>query len=555
MPVGESQRAPRELKIGWRGRLKTYYKNFCTSDTERACPKCFLRRMSTHATDRMIRKSTTAVQRHKSTKTPHHLSDGKGHETRPVCCFVECFTMVDNMANGWGCCLVLDSSDGLRGNKRSADAMDSSGEHHAAFTTLFHQVRRDLNGKFLLEHVSPNGSDANLFAVNSVTRGDNNGCLVASGSYVAGDGGPLATWTSSTFDIEQGPSFVAAPNEVATQFTKEHTVALPYHIPGAKGLTMKKLQKYEDVCLFDLHARCLVQKMKGTPVTALLLEITLANNGATLSDRALKMLGMLAAHHGFQFVDDEIMTGGRTGRMLECLGKPKEFVDAIACVTMGKWLGMGLVLVSKDHREKTRRMFEAVPRRGVSTNMKCDQAIKLWQAAALRLGRTEQRRAQAIKKLNMREADCWGAGIHIFAPVARVAASRASKVRFLPLLEDTPFDSIKVLRTNVLWTKEYVNDTLINGVQEWLGQYYITTEADKAYHKLVVQLAQKYTTNRIVSTKEVTEEIMGVGFHTKATAAVLTAAEDAGLCSRVKVTADRLRRWEIHDLAIPPWSL
>ena len=45
-------------------------------------------------------------------------------------------------------------------------------------------------------------------------------------------------------------------------------------------------------------------------ITAILLEITLASNQATLSDHALTILGELARLHVFGLVVDEIVTGG-----------------------------------------------------------------------------------------------------------------------------------------------------------------------------------------------------------------------------------------------------
>ena len=45
-------------------------------------------------------------------------------------------------------------------------------------------------------------------------------------------------------------------------------------------------------------------------ITATLLEITLASNGATLSDCAMTILGELACLHDFSLDVDKIMTGG-----------------------------------------------------------------------------------------------------------------------------------------------------------------------------------------------------------------------------------------------------
>ena len=82
-------------------------------------------------------------------------------------------------------------------------------------------------------------------------------------------------------------------------------------------------------------------------VTCILIEITLASNGSTLSDRALTILGELARLHDFGIVVDEIMTGGRTKTMFSTMEKPKIFQKAVEFITMGKWLKCGMVLGSK----------------------------------------------------------------------------------------------------------------------------------------------------------------------------------------------------------------
>ena len=82
-------------------------------------------------------------------------------------------------------------------------------------------------------------------------------------------------------------------------------------------------------------------------VTCILMEITLASNGSTISDRALTILGELAHLHKFGIVVDEIMTGGRTKTMLSTMEKPKIFQKSVEFITMGKWLKCGMVLGSK----------------------------------------------------------------------------------------------------------------------------------------------------------------------------------------------------------------
>ena len=80
------------------------------------------------------------------------------------------------------------------------------------------------------------------------------------------------------------------------------------------------------------------------------MEITLASNGSTVSDRALTILGELAHLHEFGFVVDEIMTGGCTKTMLSTMEKPKIFQKSVEFITMGKWLKCGMVLGSKQQK-------------------------------------------------------------------------------------------------------------------------------------------------------------------------------------------------------------
>ena len=97
------------------------------------------------------------------------------------------------------------------------------------------------------------------------------------------------------------------------------------------------LEQYENECLEHLHIRCLYSKVMKNKITTILIKITLASNGATLSDRALIILGHLAHLHDFGLVVDEIMTGGQMKKMLLTLGKPKIFQQAVEFITIHKW--------------------------------------------------------------------------------------------------------------------------------------------------------------------------------------------------------------------------
>ena len=50
--------------------------------------------------------------------------------------------------------------------------------------------------------LTTNGLDENLYAVMSLTQGNTSGCLVACGSYVSGDSGPLQSWSTTPSRLE-----------------------------------------------------------------------------------------------------------------------------------------------------------------------------------------------------------------------------------------------------------------------------------------------------------------------------------------------------------------
>ena len=452
----------------------------------------------------------------------------------------------DDLANNWGCNLINIQK---RGKKRAAGTVEEGG-----WTVFQSLVAKEFGGKFILHKVTPNGSDANLFAVNYLTKGNNDCCAIACGSYVAGDQGPLHSWTTSTFSVECGPSGILSPDNVATEFTKQHTIALPYHISGC--VDDDDLSKYEDECLNNLHIRCLVQKMKKTPIRALLMEIALANNGSTLSDRALSMLGELASLHGFKIIVDEIMTGGRTGSMLLSTSKPSVFVDAIAHITMGKWLQVGLVLTSKAEHEQQLKAIVDMPGRGASTNVDCKEPVIHWQFACDEIQNTMLRRETVLKKIKVTEHDAWGQGVLIFAPVARMGSYLGTKNRFLPKLSLSTVHVGHVERTSVNWTKFSVNSNIMTGSKAWLYPYYLKTEEEKTYYMLITKLAPVYPPGAWLQAKYILVHLFGgKPYNMKSIAKVLRTAQEAGLLKEVKKTKERLRAWELQETMSPPWGL
>ena len=250
--------------------------------------------------------------------------------------------MSDDLANDWGCDLIcMGRSSGRKRKVGLMIAILADDRRQRNFHSLIEKTTYHLFG---LMKLTTNGSDANLYAVTSLTQGNTSRCLVACGSYVSGDSGPLQSWYTSAFEIGSGPAGIISPEDQRiTPFTLQHTIALPYFIEG----TMSEDDLRENECLEHLHILCLYNKVMKNKVTCILMEITLASNGSTVSDCALTILGELAHLHEFGIVVDEIMTSGRTKTMLSTMEKPKIFQKSVEFITMGKWLKCGMVLGSK----------------------------------------------------------------------------------------------------------------------------------------------------------------------------------------------------------------
>ena len=107
--------------------------------------------------------------------------------------------MSNDLANAWGRDLVCMGC--LSGRKRKVGVMITILANDRRQCTSHHLIEKSTNQLFGLMKLMTNGSDANLYAVTSLTQGNTSGCLVACGSYVSGDSGPLQSWSTSAFEI------------------------------------------------------------------------------------------------------------------------------------------------------------------------------------------------------------------------------------------------------------------------------------------------------------------------------------------------------------------
>ena len=175
--------------------------------------------------------------------------------------------MSDDLANDWGCDLIcMGCSSGRQRNVGSMITILDDDQRQRNFHNLIEKMTNRLFG---LMKLTTNGSDAILYAVTSLTQGNTSGCLVACGSYVSGDSGPLQSWSTSAFKIGSGPAGIIGPeNPRITSFTLQDTIALPYFIEGT--MSDDDLRKYENECSEHLHILCLYNKVMKNKVTCIL---------------------------------------------------------------------------------------------------------------------------------------------------------------------------------------------------------------------------------------------------------------------------------------------
>ena len=138
--------------------------------------------------------------------------------------------MADDLANDWGCNLIcMGYNSGRKCKVGVVIVILVDNQRQGNFDNLIDQTTGSLFG---LMKLTTNGSDANLYAVTSLMKGNTSGFLIACSIYISGDS-PLQSWSTSKFEIGSGPSSIISPDRPKlSSFTLEHTVALLYSIEG-----------------------------------------------------------------------------------------------------------------------------------------------------------------------------------------------------------------------------------------------------------------------------------------------------------------------------------
>lgn len=375
--------------------------------------------------------------------------------------------MADNLANEWGTKLCLERSmDRSRG--RGSGANDSKKSASDELKSLMRTASLD---KYKLEKLQCCGSDANLWAVMDITQGNPILCMFACGSYVASDGGPIQSWSTSDFSYHAPLTWIMSPKK-SSDFAQKTGIALPYHLPCCNCCDgdIDQWNNLENECLDEIHYRCLESRLGGYPLKAMFMELVLAGSGGLLSPRFLRYLGILGKHHGFYVVVDEIMTAGRCNDISFLLTQttPIEFQDIVSHITLGKWTGVGIVLKKCNILEN---QYAQLASRGDLQQIDTTNAVICVKTilAIMKTKKTEQRRSYVLEKIRVDPSTSWGLGLLIFCEKRRSDLAAGLKSRFLPMMEDTPIDKIPMYNNDTGGTNKLSCCAKITvGVKEWL---------------------------------------------------------------------------------------
>ena len=319
---------------------------------------------------------------------------------------------------------------------------------------------------YKLYSVQMSGTDANAEAILMATDGDMKRCLFGIGSYVGGDK-QTQMYSTSGYSARQ---LLAMPQEYyqANPQCQEQTVPLPYHIP-CDWLSDTRLREYEKSCLDHLHETLLFAFFAGKPYKAILLEYILGGNGSELSREFLTSLSYLLELFGVVVIADEVLTGGRVGPGIAMTtSMPSVFQKCVEFITLGKFMGCGLVL----QRKQPKPVDVGLSLRGFSTSADCGLASKLLEEVVTRMkaGLLEERSELVLRKMNCSspntKEDWWGHGLLLFFAYKRPQIKKGLKSRALPRLEKSKLMKLDTQKTD--FTRSVVCKYIVECVEGWI---------------------------------------------------------------------------------------
>jgi hypothetical protein len=417
----------------------------------------------------------------------------------------------DDLFNFWGTTIIDPSSTGQSSTRgiQNTTLMDRD----AKLANLQVKFKELTDQKYTVLRVESCGSSANSLAILEATEGKFESCVYAIGSYIAGDKGFMNSLSfmarqlklneDNAKDVKPCGFFLPMKIDSVKEVQRNSHVPLPYYIPHVTHKTdfFKKhhrpfttetdvgcLHHYEDQCLSALHSQLIYRRIQGNPVKVLFFEPVLAGCGAVLSRRCYKILAALAATHCFRFVVDEVLTFGRLGYksgFYTIEHFPKEMLQYVAMITVGKWLGAGLVLG---------RVADARPEldddRQPSTKINLNQMCKLLNDVSSQFSTMDNTRVMIMQHLGITSpADTWGDGLLIYIPGYmsnnRKGPTNGLRCRLLPRVRTETLADRKEMMTvaNKIypggtkgsftavehWSRRAVNKDLVSTIMEYVS--------------------------------------------------------------------------------------
>ena len=333
--------------------------------------------------------------------------------------------MIDNLQNAWGRFIIDEKLTQTNVSFHDRTPKDI-------------QNLKDLLDKhchpFKFVNTFASGSKANQWILSNIGELNINKVLIGSGSYISGDSFSIYSTLSTSFINGDGTGEFMTNN--ANDLAKKHIIPLPYHIPCDQ--CKEKIHDLEKSCVEEIHRRCVQAKVEGHRITGLFLELVLQCNGAILSNSFLEDLATLSEQHDFKIALDEVLTGGRCKKILKVLDTPAKFQDCISYISMGKWMGMGVVLC----HEKVFSKYFGQSVTGETTGTNYNEAIKSFNAVLPLLDNINKQREKVLGILKVDEKDAWGDGILIWCNcvVTKPVQTQALNGRYLPFINNEKND-------------------------------------------------------------------------------------------------------------------
>ena len=375
----------------------------------------------------------------------------------------------DDLMNAWGRFLLPE------------DETSAAASVHSKTQRGLESLREEVNKAckpFKFVTATASGSKAVQWILSN--QDDLNSVLIGSGCYVSGDDFHVySKLRTGTINLHQ---FGEISTTHADDKAKKHTVPLPYHIPCNECSSTGKsdLDDLEKNCLEEIHLRCLQAILIGCPIKCLFLELMLQCNGAILTDDFLVKLAKLSQKHEFTIIVDEILTGGRCEKMLLTFSKPTIFQERVSYVCMGKWMGMGLVLCSKD-------LYSTVPQVGETTGTNYNEAVVSFKKVRPLLRNIPTTRQAVLNNIGSNEDNSWGVGILIWSQKVVTVPNMKNHLgvvgRYLPFIKHDAESfgnnyafsvRYRVSTTEIPYKEEFVfnkancSDHCMEGVEYWL---------------------------------------------------------------------------------------